>query len=182
MAAELISGKHYLSFFRKLKDMKVKDADRVKFITEMSLNMEKESDAKTTVDGIVTSIADGENKIEFTSLAYRDKESTTIEFWKELRQWFVDGETVEVWNVDIESGKENPDNENKVEYNVDYFQGKFTSFELSSPADGTVELTYSYAINGRGVLNHKDVLTDEQKKAVQAAQYAYQKLAKSNSI
>lgn len=87
-----------------------------------------------------------------------------------------------MWNVDIESGKENPDNENKVEYNVDYFQGKFTSFELSSPADGTVELTYSYAINGRGVLNHKDVLTEEQKKAVQAAQYAYQKLAKNNEI
>lgn len=180
MTFEVMDGKDLLTFFRLLKNKKTADASRIRFMTEQTLSMEKETDSQTTVDGIVSSVADGENTIEFSSLAYRDTDAETIEMWKELRNWYLNNETVEVWNVDIKSGKKN--NSQKTEYLVDYFQGKFTSFELKASADGKVELSYSYAIDGRGIWNHKDVLSDQQQLAVKAAQYAYHTLAKENQI
>lgn len=181
MGIEVISGKDYLAFFRLLEERQKKDAARIRFMTELSLNMEKETDSQTTVDGVVTSVADGENTIEFSSLAYRDTNSETIEMWKEIRNWFLAGKTVEIWNVDINSGKLNQDTQ-KTEHLVDYFQGKLTSFEMSSPADGKVELNYSYTIDGKGIFDHKDVLTEEQAEAVAAAQYAYHTLAKETDV
>ena len=176
MAFEVMDGKDLLTFFRLLKDKKTADASRIRFMTEQTLSMEKETDSQTTVDGIVSSVADGENTIEFSSLAYRDTDAETIEMWKELRNWYLNNETVEVWNVDIKSGKKN--GSEKTEYLVDYFQGKFTSFELKAAADGKVELSYSYTIDGKGHFDKKDTLTPEQEAAVAAANYAYQKLAK----
>lgn len=176
MTFEVMDGKDLLTFFRLLKDKKTADASRIRFMTEQTLSMEKETDSQTTVDGIVSSVADGENTIEFSSLAYRDTDAETIEMWKELRNWYLNNETVEVWNVDIKSGKKN--NSQKTEYLVDYFQGKFTSFELKASADGKVELSYSYTIDGKGHFDKKDTLTTEQEQAVAAANYAYQKLAK----
>ena len=181
MSIEAINGKDYLSFFRRFKDRTKADADRIRFMTEMTLSMEKETDSQATVDGIVNSIAEGENTLDFSAIAYRDTNPEMVELWKQMRQWFLDGETVEVWNVDINSGKKN-ERTQKTEYLVDYFQGKFTSFELSSPADGKVELSYSYAIDGKGLFDNKDTLTKEQAAAVQAAQYAYHTLAKETDV
>ena len=177
MAFEVMDGKDLLTFFRLLKDKKTADASRIRFMTEQTLSMEKETDSQTTVDGIVSSVADGENTIEFSSLAYRDTDAETIEMWKEMRNWYLNNETVEVWNVDIKSGKKN-DSSQKTEYLVDYFQGKFTSFELKASADGKVELSYSYTIDGKGLFDKKDTLTPEQEQAVAAANYAYNTLAK----
>ena len=176
MAFEVMDGKDLLTFFRLLKNKKTADASRIRFMTEQTLSMEKETDSQTTVDGIVSSVADGENTIEFSSLAYRDTDAETIEMWKELRNWYLNNETVEVWNVDIKSGKKNVSE--KTEYLVDYFQGKFTSFEMKSSADGKVELSYSYTIDGKGLFDKKDTLTPEQEAAVAAANYAYNTLAK----
>ena len=176
MAFEVMDGKDLLTFFRLLKNKKTADASRIRFMTEQTLSMEKETDSQTTVDGIVSSVADGENTIEFSSLAYRDTDAETIEMWKELRNWYLNNETVEVWNVDIKSGKKNVSE--KTEYLVDYFQGKFTEFEMKSAADGKVELSYSYTIDGKGLFDKKDTLTPEQEAAVAAANYAYNTLAK----
>lgn len=181
MSIEAINGKDYLSFFRLLADRTKKDADRIRFMTELTLSMEKETDSQTTVDGVVTSIADGENTLEFTAIAYRDTGAETIEIWKEMRSWFLDGKVVEAWLVDFLSGKVNSDTQ-KTEYLVDYFQGKFTSFELSSPADGKVELTFSFTIDGRGLFDNKDTLTEGQERAVKAAMYAYNTLAKAEAV
>lgn len=178
MTFEVMDGKDLLTFFRLLKNKKTADASRIRFMTEQTLSMEKETDSQTTVDGIVSSVADGENTIEFSALAYRDTDTETIEMWKELRNWYLDNETVEVWNVDIKSGKENSAS-HQTEYLVDYFQGKFTSFELKAAADGKVELSYSFTIDGKGHFDQKDTLTTEQQAAVAAANYAYNKLAKA---
>ena len=176
MAFEVMDGKDLLTFFRLLKEKNTADASRIRFMTEQTLSMEKETDSQTTVDGIVSSVADGENTIEFSALAYRDTDAHTIAMWKKLRDWYLANETVEVWNVDIKSGKVNGA---KTEYLVDYFQGKFTSFELKAAADGKVELSYSFTIDGKGLFDQKDTLTTEQQEAVAAANYAYNKLAKA---
>lgn len=179
--AEIINGKDYLSFFRRYTDRSKKDAAAIRFMTEVSVKLEKETDSTSTVDGKVSSVSDGDNTLDVKSIAYRTEDPEVIEMWKQMREWFLNEEVVEIWNVDIKSGKENSDT-HKTEYLVDYFQGKFTEFEMTSAADGKVELSYSYAIDGRGIWNHKDALTDEQQLAVKAAQYAYHTLAKETAI
>ena len=179
--AEIINGKDYLSFFRRYADRTKKDAAAIRFMTEVTVKLEKETDSTSTVDGNVSSVSDGDNTLDVKSIAYRTGDPEVIEMWKQMREWFLNEEVVEVWNVDIKSGKEN-DGTHKMEYLVDYFQGKFTEFEMKSAADGKVELSYSYAIDGRGVWNHKDALTEDQELAVKAAQYAYHTLAKENQI
>lgn len=179
--AEIINGKDYLSFFRRYADRTKNDAAAIRFMTEVTVKLEKETDSTSTVDGNVSSVSDGDNTLDVKSIAYRTKDTDVIEMWKQMREWFLNEEVVEVWNVDIKSGKKNSGSQ-KTEYLVDYFQGKFTEFEMKSAADGKVELSYSYAIDGRGIWNHKDALSEEQELAVKAAQYAYHTLAKENSI
>ena len=179
--AEIINGKDYLSFFRRYADRTKNDAAAIRFMTEVTVKLEKETDSTSTVDGNVSSVSDGDNTLDVKSIAYRTKDTEVIEMWKQMREWFLNEEVVEVWNVDIKSGKKNSSS-SKTEYLVDYFQGKFTEFEMKSAADGKVELSYSYAIDGRGIWNHKDALSEDQELAVKAAQYAYHTLAKENQI
>lgn len=179
--AEIINGKDYLSFFRRYADRTKNDAAAIRFMTEVAVKLEKETDSTSTVDGKVSSVSDGDNTLDVKSIAYRTEDPEVVEMWKQMREWFLNEEVVEVWNVDIKSGKENSGT-HKTEYLVDYFQGKFTEFEMKSAADGKVELSYSYAIDGRGIWNHKDALSEEQQLAVKAAQYAYHTLAKETAI
>ena len=179
--AEIINGKDYLSFFRRYADRTKNDAAAIRFMTEVTVKLEKETDSTSTVDGNVSSVSDGDNTLDVKSIAYRTKDTEVIEMWKQMREWFLNEEVVEIWNVDIKSGKENSDT-HKTEYLVDYFQAKFTEFEMKSAADGKVELSYSYAIDGRGIWNHKDALSEDQELAVKAAQYAYHTLAKESQI
>lgn len=167
---ELIQGKSFLLFFRKLADAKSKAADKLKFQTEHTIKTEKETEATKTKDGIINSLSDGENTIDIKSFAYTSDEKTTA-IWKELRRYFKDGDVVEIWQVDLTS-KSSKDQK----YEAEYFQGYFTSFEISAPADGQVELSMTYAINGNGV-EGKDTLTPEQEQAVSDLLYKYKSMA-----
>lgn len=170
--AELIQGKSFLLFFRRLADAKTKDAAKLRFQTEHAIKMEKETEATKTKDGIVNALSDGENTVDMSSLAYVE-DTETKAMWKELKAWFKAGDIVEVWQVDLTSEKSG-------DYEVDYFQGYFKSFEISAPADGKVELSATYAINGNGA-EGKDKLTEEQQQAASSAQYEYQKMAKNST-
>ena len=85
--ADLIQGKDYIAFFRRLKDRTKQDAGKVRFQTELTLNAEKEVETTKTKDGVVNSVSDGETSGECTSLAYRE-DKDTVNMWKEMRKWF----------------------------------------------------------------------------------------------
>ena len=171
---ELIQGKDLIVFFRRVIDQKKQDAGKVRFQTEHTINSEKEVESTNTKDGVVNSISDGETSGDFTSLAYRETDPDTIVMWKEMRKWFNAKDKVEVWQVDLGSGRAK---DGKTVYDVDYYQGYFKNFEISAPSDDKVELSYEMAIDGNGV-QAVDSLTETQKAAVEAAQYAYHTLAK----
>jgi len=173
---ELMLGKDYVVFFRRLKDQVKQDAGKVRFQVELTINPEKEIESTKTKDGVVNSISDGETSGEFKSLAYRE-DGDTVNMWKEMRKWFMNNEKIECWVVDIGSVRQSG---GKEIYDVEYYQGYFKSFELSAPADDKIELSYEMAINGNGVI-HTDSLTDSQKKAIATAQYDYHTLAKETA-
>lgn len=168
--ANLIKGKELLLFFRREKDHETKDGARLRFQTEHTLSMEKETEAIVTKDGVINTISDGENTIEITSLAYRD-DKETLETWEELRDWFEANEKVEVWEVDITSEKEE-------KYRTTYYQGYFSSFELTATAEETVELSYTYVIDGNGVRGN-DTLSEAQKSAIESTLYEYRTIQKT---
>lgn len=174
---ELILGKDLMVFFRRVKDQKTQDAAKVRFQTEHTINAEKEVETTKTKDGVVNSISDGEVSGEFVSLAYRE-DGTTTEMWREMRKWFIAGEKVECWQVDLASKRTSG---GKDVYDVEYYQGYLKNFEISAPADDKVELSYEMAIDGNGIIS-TDSLTEAQKKAVASAQYDYHTLAKEDAL
>lgn len=171
--ANLIQGKDLLLFFRREKDHVTEDGAKLRFQTEHSITMEKESEATVTKDGIINTISDGENVIEIVSLAYRD-DKATLETWEELRNWFEDNEKVEVWEVDITSAVGGASDR----YRTTYYQGYFSSFELSATAEEAVELSYTYVIDGNGVRGN-DTLTEEQQSAISSMLYDYRTIQKT---
>lgn len=170
MAVEVINGRNVLLFFRERANHATEDGSKLRFQTEHSISKEKETESTITKDGNINSITDGENTADITSLAYVDDEAI-ITTWETLEDMFDRNALVEMWQVDITNAT--PENPN---VRPTYFQGYFTSFELSAPADGQVELSYSYAINGNGVKGD-DVLSEAQLQAVTASIYEYETIA-----
>lgn len=169
---EILLGKNIYSFFRDFTKQAIEDASRLRFVTEVTISEEKETEATVTTDGVVNTITDGENTADFTSLAYVENEET-LATWEELYKMFKANKLVEFWRVRVINAEEGT-------VKATYYQGYFTSFEISQPADGKVELSFSFAINGNGV-DGNDVLSEEQKRLVVSAQYEYEKLARKDS-
>ena len=170
---EVLNGKNVILFFREFAKRENESAAKLRFQTEHSISKSKENESTTTKDGVINSISDGENTADITSLAYSD-DTQTLTTWQRLEEMFDKNALVEMWQVDI-SGVTS----DNLQVKPTYFQGYFTDFELSAPADGQVELSYTCAINGNGV-SGDDVLTSEQLNSVQATVYEYQKMAKTS--
>lgn len=168
--AELISGKDLVLFFRRRADHATEDGAKLRFQTEHSFSFGKETETIITKDGPINVISDGENTADITSLAYKE-ETAPIETWKNIRTWFKNNDLVEIWQVDVSSLSTGT-------YSVEYFQGYVTSFEISAPAEGRVELSMSYAINGNGA-EGTDTLTAEQLAAIESTAYEYETIAKT---
>lgn len=167
--AELLMGKNLILFFREHSKRQTEDGAKLRFQTEHTITKEKETEAIITKDGVINTIGDGENTAEVTSLAYIDDEET-ITTWRQLEDMFDRNVLVEMWEIDI------TDPEAK-EFDAKYYQGYFTSFEISAPADGQTELTYEFAINGNGV-EGTDTLNEEQLAAVKKTMYEYTQIAR----
>lgn len=170
--AELLQGKNLILFFRERAKHATDDGAKLRFQTEHSISEEKESESTMTKDGMMTSISDGEVSADVSSLAYID-DTETITTWKALRDAFQRNALMEMWEVDITNVSADA-----LDVNPTYYQGYFTSFELSAPADGQVELSYTFVANGRGV-EGTDTLTPEQLTAVQSTAYEYEKITKT---
>lgn len=172
MGVQVLNGKNVILFFREASKKATEDAAKLRFQTEHSISKSKETNAVTTKDGIINSISDGENTADISSIAYVD-DAETITTWETLEDLYDRGVLVEMWQVDIT----NATAEN-LNVKPTYFQGYFTSFEISAPSDGQVELSYSYAINGNGVKG-EDVLTAAQLNSVINSVYEYETLKAS---
>lgn len=173
--AELISGKNLVLFFRERALHATQDAAKLRFQTEHSRSKEKENESTVTKDGTINTVNDGEHTLEVSSLAYKD-DTETVTTWKTLEDCFDRNALMEVWEVDItDATVENPT------VRPLYMQGYFTSFELSAPADGKVELSYSFAVNGKAV-EGDDVLSASQIQAVTNAIYDYETIAATGGV
>ena len=160
--ARILMGKRVLLFFRDFEKQQTDDGAKLRFQTEHSISKDKEIESIPTKDGIQTAINDGENTISISSLKY-EEDADILNVFDQLEELFDNNKLVEVWQVNLDSATTDGT------YTVDYYQGYFTSFEITA-GDSAVEASIEYAINGRGVKG-TDKLTPEQIAAIEAEAY-----------
>lgn len=160
MAVKPIQGMKKVLFFQALDDT-TSDGNslRLAFQTEHTLSMEREEIEEVTKDGTIKDTGEINASLELT--AYVASEDATHDL---LKQHFKDNQTLQVWEVDVteesETGK----------YPAVYAQGKLTTFEEASSADGFAELSTTVAIN----LTPQDGEVSLTPTEFTAVQYAFQ--------
>lgn len=159
-------GNKSILFFRDYEKRATEDGSKLAYQVEHSLDYNVEIENIITKDGNIPTATDGENTISVTSYAY-DEEDGGVALWKKLRDLFLAKKKVEIWEVDTESSTDDG------EYQVRYFRGLFASVSEPKPAEGAIELSFEYTIEGQGV-DGKETLSTAQLNAIQATLYEYE--------
>lgn len=154
--AEAIKGKKLAYLYRVYKDGESKTAQAIAFTTENSRSVSKDADTTATKDGSIRTPGEAEIEISVTSMLAKDDT-----FIDTLEAAMLDDELMEVWEVNLES----PVTNGTKQYKGKYYQGYITSFETTSAADGFVEVSLTFGLNGKGADGNVTV-TDEQQEAI----------------
>ena len=151
--SEVVSGKQIVYLFRPHKDIATKDGTTIAFTTENEITRSSDSDSTQTKDGAIVAVADPEVEITATTLlAVGD---TKIE---ELEDSLDAHDLMDIWEANLAEPVANQTNKFKGRY----FQGYVSQLDKSSPADGNVEISLTFAINGKGVRGDVTVTTEQQ--------------------
>lgn len=157
MEKKPVSGSRIVYLYRILGD--AGDAWKISLTSENSRTVSLSSDTTQTKDGAIRTVPTPEVEISTTTLMAADDPGI-----EKLETAALAGKPVELWEVNLDkpattTGK----------FKGRYFQGYITNFEVSSPADGNVEVSTDFGINGAGVAGDC-TLTDEQ---AEEAMYAF---------
>lgn len=125
------------------------------FTTENSRSFSKDADSTATKDGAIRT--PGEAEIEISSTSILAKGDALID---QLEKASVDDKLIEIWEANLD---EPGTGSNK--FKGKYYQGYLTSFEKSSPADGFVECSLDFGINGDGAEGDVTVTQEQQEAA-----------------
>ena len=132
--------------------------------------MEREELEEVTKDGTVKDTGEINASLELTSYVAADDATHQL-----LKTSFKNNEPLQMWEVDV------TEEATAGEYSAVYAQGKLTSYEEASAADGFAELTTNMAIN----LTPQDgtvTLTPDEFTAVQYAFHDFGELAGGTEV
>ncbi len=165
--AQAVEGKLSVLFFRLLKNATKKPAVKMAFQLEHEASISNDTDTTMTKDGAIVTNKGTEIEYPFSFIA--SKNNPLIE---ELEMAVIDGETVEMWEVDVDADMVNSNDE----YRAKYMQGKLSEWSTSKNVDDSVEVSSSLSVIGiyqKGYV----ALTEEQQQAVQ---YVFKNLEKES--
>lgn len=131
---QIADGVSKVLYFRKLGD---KTAATLVLQQEHSKSYKRERDAVITKAGKVFKKGELEDEISIKAL-----QSTKDDAYKMLEKSIVDGDAIELWEVDLSKKSSNPESTGK--FQAEYRQGYLTEWEATSPSedDPTVEGTF----------------------------------------
>lgn len=147
-----IFGKDKILYVRRLEDAATNAGARLALQIEHELSYENSTDAKQTKDGSITTQSGTVATMSISAVATRDEVN------KILERAAINGETLEVWEIDLldvdEEGK----------YGAKYMQGKLDSWTLPAPGEDTVDISTNLQIDylpqeGRATLSDEDLAT-----------------------
>ena len=155
---EAVQGKRLIYLYRRTADRASEAGTLISFVTENGRSVTNDADSTATKDGSIRT--PGTPEMEITSTSILAQEDTLI---SKFEQATLDGDMIECWEANLD---EPGTGQNK--FKGRYFQGYFTSFEKSSPADGYVEISLTYSVNGKGATGDVTVTDAQQEEAMYA--------------
>lgn len=153
---EAIKGSKLVYLFRIYEEKATKTGANLAFTTENSRSVSKDADTTTTKDGSIRTPGEAEIEISVTSVLA--KGDTFID---ELEAAMLSDSLIEIWEANLGepvTGKEN-------QFKGTYYQGYLTSLEKTSSADGFVEVSLTFGINGDGASGDVTVTAEQQEVA-----------------
>lgn len=134
-----VTGKNLIYMYRLNSESATADGVRIAFTTENEMSISSDADATATKDGSVRGASVAE--LELTATSLMDANDPMI---PKLKSAILNGSLLDVWEVNLDK----PKTGNKFEGT--YYQAYITEFTASSPADGNVEVSMTFGINGKG--------------------------------
>lgn len=134
-----VTGKNLIYMYRLNSESATVDGVRIAFTTENEMSISSDADATATKDGSVRGASVAE--LELTATSLMDADDAMI---PKLKSAILNGSLLDVWEVNLDK----PKTGNKFEGT--YYQAYITEFTASSPADGNVEVSMTFGINGKG--------------------------------
>ena len=146
-----VTGKNLIYMYRLNSESATVDGIRIAFTTENEMSISSDADATATKDGSVRGASVAE--LELTASSLMDADDVMI---PKLKSAILNGSLLDVWEVNLDK----PKTGNKFEGT--YYQAYITEFTTSSPADGNVEVSMTFGINGSGATGNVTVPTSQQ--------------------
>ena len=147
-----VAGNRVVYLYRVLSKAATNAATQIAFTTENSTTYSADADSTVTKDGVVRAAADPEVEINATSVL--TKGNTIID---DLKKAMINKELIEIWEANLD---EPGSGDNK--FKGTYYQGYLTEFEKTSEAEGNVEVSLAFGVNGSGVDGDVTVTTEQQ--------------------
>ena len=148
-----ITGKNLIYLYRLASEASSADATRIAFTTEDELSISSDADATATKDGSVRGASVAELEKTCTSLMSKDDPMLP-----KLKGAILNGSLIEVWEANLDKPVANQTGK----FAGTYYQAYLTEFTTSSPADGNVEVSMTFGINGKGADGNVTVDTSQQ--------------------
>lgn len=150
-----ISGKKMVYLYRVLSKATTKAGAVIAFTTENERSKSKDADSTATKDGNIRTPGTSESEVTATSIL-----SVGDTLIGDLEEAMDNDELIEVWEVNL---AEPGTGQNK--FKAKYFQGYLTEISKSSAADGFVEVSLTFGLNGNGADGEATVTAAQQEQA-----------------
>ena len=147
-----VAGNRVVYLYRVLSKAATNAATQIAFTTENTTTYSADADSTVTKDGVIRAAADPEVEIDATSVL--TKGNTIIE---DLKKAMINKELIEIWEANLD---EPGSGDNK--FKGTYYQGYLTEFEKTSEAEGNVEVSLTFGVNGSGADGDVTVTTEQQ--------------------
>lgn len=151
-----VAGNRIVYLYRVLSKATTSAATQIAFTTENSTTYSADADSTVTKDGVIRAAADPEVEISVTSVL--TKGATII---SDLKKAMINKEIVEVWEANLDEPASSGENK----FKGTYYQGYLTEFEQTSEAEGNVEVSLTFGINGSGADGDVTVTKEQQELA-----------------
>lgn len=137
--AEAVQGKQMILLLRVLGDKTA--AQILALETEHSFSLSKDAASTATKDGTIRTPGQAEAEISASSVLSVGDTTLT-----KMKAAMKEDKLIEIWRVNLAEKASTGTNK----YKGTYYQGYLTACEESAPADGQVDVSYTFAINGTG--------------------------------
>lgn len=166
--AEAVQGKNIVYLYRIYSEAAQQDGVALAFTTENERTKSKDGDSTVTKDGSIRTPGAIEQEITATSiLAKGDK------LVGKLEDALDNDDLIEIWEANLSEPAEGGSNK----FVGRYFQGYLTEVSLSSSAEDHVEVSLTFAVNGKGAKGNVTVSSEQQ----EIANYVFTDTAKTGA-